>query len=312
MTTKTDQIIRQVLGQMADEAPPAHKSDGLAQPTVRLGKPALKPSLGGRLAAFGAAAIVIVVLVGAVLTIRDQPDGTVPVAATAEELEAALAAGFETLESAEGVVGTQEAYIEGYLSAKVWFTARPNGDTFVIQQADIDVRDTAWWNVASTPPATGEQIATSAWLTSGSTVYTVGWPAHEELVWRVSEAGPSGPMAFGLLFLDPDYSSDFRAQLVPPDAEITRQATTNGGSIWTVTVDDGGHSRFHIHPDGHLSSWSGQGIAPPSLNSIPIDSIELTYSPLSDPEPIQRPTPGAPFDVTDFGFVDAPFTPVEP
>jgi hypothetical protein len=307
MPTTTKQIIRDVLGRMAAEAPPALKFEELAQPVVTAGKSGRRSTAGPRLAWVGAAVVVVVLLVGAVLVVRPGPDGTTPVGAAApasvEEFRAALVSGFEELEQAEGIEGLQEAAIQGHLSARVWFTTGPGGDTVVIQQADVDVRDSAWWLTSISPPAEGERIVTDAWVTVDGVTYEAGSDSGVPRSWQVVESGPARSFAFALMFLDPTYSEQFRAQLSPTDADVTRQATVNGGAIWLASYSGGGQSRVYIHPEGHVASWSWFDFGPVEIDGQPVDSGEVSYSPLAESPSITLPTVGSPFDLAE---LDAP------
>lgn len=307
MPMTDEQIIRDVLGRMADEAPAALDFEELGHPTVPSKKS--PPSVFGRKwAAVAAGVAALVVVVGAVLVFRPSGDGATPVGAPAEatvyELRSALASGFDALEVADGIEGVQEAYIRGHLSTKVWFTTRPEGDTVVVQQADIDVRDTAWWNMSAAPPAVGERIVTTAWIVVDDVVYQAGTPGGGDRPWRIADDPPSGPLAFGLMYFDPEYGDQFREQLAPSDAEVTRRATANGGAIWMARYDGDGQSRFYIHPDGYLASWEWHELTPMGRDSGPVDSGSITYTPLSYPDPITAPESGAPLDLADFDLPD--------
>lgn len=303
MPMTDEQIVRDVLRRMADEAPPALDFEELGHPTVPSGKSGSRPRLDRRLAAVGAAIAALVVAMGAVLVLRPAGNGATPVGApaeaTVEELSSALASGFDALEAADGMEGVQEAYIQGHLSAKVWFSTRPGGDTAVVQQADIDVRDTAWWNMSTAPPAEGERIVTTVWVVVDDVAYQAGPPGGDDGSWRIADNPPSGPLAFGLMYFDPEYGDQLREQLAHPYAELTRQATTKGGAIWTTTYDGGGQSRFYIHPDGHLASWEWQDLTPMARDSGPVDSGSITYTPLNDPPPITVPEVGSTLALTD-------------
>ena len=305
MATTDRQIIHDVIGRMAAEAPPALDFEELAQPVVADSEPPRRSSAGSRLAWVGAAAAVVVVLVGAFLLSRPGPEGATPVGAvtsvSVEEFRAALDSGFEELEGAVGIEGIQESYIQGQLSARVWFTTGPDGNTVVVQQADTDVRDTAWWLTSDTPPAEGERIVTDAWVTVDQVTYEAGSDNGFPRSWQVVEPEASGPLAFALTFLDPSYGEQFRAQLAPPDAAVTRQATVDGGAIWVVSHPGVGQSRFYIHPDGHVASWSWLDLGPVEIDGDAADSGEINYSPLAEPPAIATPTVGAPFDLAPLG-----------
>lgn len=308
MPTTTRQILRDVLGRMAAEAPPALEFEELVQPVVTAGESGRRPTVGPRSAWVGAAVVVVVLLVGAVLVVRPGPDGVTPAGAvepaSVEELRAALVSGFEQLEQAQGIEGLQEASIHGHLSARVWFTTGPGGDTMVIQQADVDVRDSAWWLTSNSPPAEGERIVTDAWVTVDGVTYEAGSDSGVPRSWQVAESGPPArSFAFALMFLDPTYGEQFRAQLSPTDADVTRQATVNGGAIWLTSYSGGGQSRVYIHPEGHVASWSGFDPGPVEIDGQPVDSTEVSYSPLAESPSITLPTVGSPFDLAD---LDAP------
>lgn len=308
MTTTDRRIIREVLASMIDEAPPALDVEELVQPVVVADNSGGRSTAGPRLAWVGATAAVVVLLVGAFLLSRPGPDDTIPVGAAepeaVEEFRAALASGFEKLEQAEGIEGTQEAYIQGHLSARAWFTTRPDGDTVVVQQTDIDVRDSAWWLTSDSPPAEGQRIDTDAWVRVDGVTYEAGSDDDVPRPWQVAESEPAERiLSFALAFLDPTYGERFRAQLAPPDADVTRQATVNGGSIWVVSSPGVGQSRFYIHPQGHVASWSWLDLGPVEIDGDPADSGKVSYAPLAEPAPITLPTVGSRFDPTD---LDAP------
>jgi hypothetical protein len=300
------EIIHDVLGRMANQAPPALGFEELTQPTVTSERSAPRSPFSRRWAIAASAVAASILVVVAILVVRPGGDGATPVGApvdaTVEELRAALASGFESLEAAKGIEGLHEAYIQGHLSAKVWFTARSDGDTAVVQQADIDVQDTAWWLTSATPPAEGERIATQAWVLVDGVAYEAGPLEGGDRSWRRSDPTPSGPLAFGLLFLDPIRGEQFREMLAPSDADakVTRQRTVNGGAIWVAIYEDRGQSRFYLHPDGHLASWSwlDQGVI--EVDDSPVDSGSVSYTPLGDPPPIPVPAAGTPFDPAEF------------
>lgn len=306
MTMTDREIIHDVLGRMAGEAPPALDIEELAHPTVPSRRPAPRCPFSRRWAIAVSAVAASILVVVAILVVRPGGDGATPVGApvdaTVEELRAALASGFEALEAAEGIEGLHEAYIQGHLSAKVWFTARSDGDTAVVQQADIDVRDTAWWLTSATPPAEGEHIATHAWVLVDGVAYEAGPLEGGDRTWRRSDPTSSGPLAFGLSFLDPIRGEQFREMLAPSDANaaVTRQRTVDGGAIWVATYEGGGQSSFYLHPEGHLASWSWLDRGPVEIDGPPVDSGSVSYTPLGDPPPIPVPTAGTPFDLAEF------------
>lgn len=307
MAMTDSQIVHEVLGRMADQAPKSPGFEELTQPTVTSGRPTSHLRFRRRLAIAGSAVAAVALIAAAFLLFQPDGDGSTPVgspvAATVEELRAALASGFEVLEAAEGIEGLHEAYIQNHLSARVWFTSRPDGDTAVVQQADIDVRDSAWWLTSASPPAEGERIATDAWVVVDGVAYEAGASQGGDGTWRRSDPIPSGPLAFGLVFLDPTQGEQFREMLVPSDAdaEVTRQRTVEGGEIWIVTYGDEGRSRFYLNPDGHLASWSWLDLGPIEIVGPPVDSGSVTYTPLGDPPPITVPNLGSPFDSGDLG-----------
>lgn len=308
MNTTDEQIINEVLGRMAADAPEPIRLDDLGTPTLEM---AISPTRYGRRLGILAGLVLIVASVGMLLRPQPPSDGVRPVGpvadATFNELERAIQSGLESLEHSVALEGVEESHIGPYLASRVWFSIRSNGDTIVIQQVDVDVRDTAWWLTAAEPPRVGERIATTARVLVDGVMYEAVEAPDGSEPWSPIDA-PRGPLALGLAFVAGD--GDLSDLWLAPAGEVTRQATADRGTIWTLTATtDVGRAlqRFYIHADGYLASSSVQrldGGADPAREDIPFDSATLTYTPLRDPEPIAAPQIGTRLDLAVFDLPD--------
>ena len=227
-------------------------------------------------------------------------------AASVEELQAAVASGFERLAESPGVQGVQTSEIEEYLEAATWFDWRPSGDQVVITRTDLDVQ-APWWLEADGEPLTvGERIETAMYVLVGDS-----WYRTEAGSWQVADRAeaPRGTLAYGIGLLSGEIPA------VPPTEEAkeaisTRRDLADGGRVWAMegSNERGGTwiTEWHIGPDGALVSMSFEGVDVPMLPSEDFGtssrrfSFELTA--VDDPEPIAVPDPeGAP-DPADFGL----------
>lgn len=233
------------------------------------------------------------------------PDDTV----TMEELEAAVDSAVEALVEAPGVEGYQEGYIDEYLSGASWFDYRSNGDVVVVQRTDVDVAQTAWWlNPSEGPPATGRNIATTVRVLVGDSFYeAISTSGQGAARWSVTDrdAARRVPLTLGLVLLSGD---DRMFGRPAADGEVTRERSTDGGSVWTVTVperDGEGIQRWHIRPTGELASWSWElvGVSEPAeLESDPTTSGRIEFTLLADPDPIDAPDTEEVPDLTEFAL----------
>lgn len=317
MTMTDDQIIKDVVGRMADEAPPPLDIDELGEPLVDPRRPdsACRGSRTRRIAAVGAAmAIIAFSLFLTVFVSGSAPDDTTlvgsPEDATVEEFNAALTASLGVLGEAPGIEGLEESHIRTYLAGKVWFTIRQRGDAVVVQQTDVDVRDSAWWLTAASPPAVGDNVLTEARALVDGVYYEASMSDRESQPWRQIEREPPGALAFSLIFFDDEFGPELRKQITPPDADVIRQETANGGEIWTVNFSSNGANtehRFYVHPDGHLAAWSWQAFevdVDPADPTVPIDGGKVSYTPLAAPRPLRAPQVGSDLDLTSFNVPD--------
>lgn len=230
---------------------------------------------------------------------------------TMEELEAAVDSAVEALVEAPGVEGYQEGYIDEYLSGASWFDSRSNGDVVVVQRTDVDVAQTAWWlNPSEGPPATGRNIATTVRVLVGDSFYeAISTSGQGDARWSVTDrdAARRVPLTLGLVLLSGD---DRMFGLPAADGEVTRERSTDGGSVWTVTVperDGEGIQRWHIRPTGELASWSWElvGVSEPAeLESDPTTSGRIEFTLLADPDPIDAPDTEEVLDLTEFALPD--------
>lgn len=317
MTMKDEQIIREVVGRMADEAPPALDVDELGDPLMkRRPDSTWGRSTRRRIAAVGAATAFIAVSVFLTVVVGGSaPDGTTPVGAPAEatvdEFNGALTAALDVLREAPGIEGVEESYIQTHLAGKVWFSTRENGDAVVVQQTDVDVRDSAWWLTAASPPAVGDNITSEARAIVGGEYYQASTSDRESQPWRQMEREPPGTLAFGLIFFDDEFGPELRNQITPPFADVIRQDTANGGEIWTLNFSSNEthpEQRFYVHPDGHLASWTWQALGInvdyPADSTVLIDSGNVSYTPLAEPRPLQAPEVGTELNITAFDLPD--------
>lgn len=317
MPMTDDGIIRDVVGRMADESPPAPDLDELHDPTVDGAETTSRGSIGRRRLAAVAAAGAVVALAIVALVARPGGDGADPVGspepASVAELRGAVESAFSALDTADGVEGVSEESIDGYVSGKVWFTTRPNGDSAVVQQTDLDVAETAWWLTSSEPPAAGVRVRTTAWVVADGSWYEAVDSARRSRSWREHEDPPPGSLALGLALLAEEVRSEVSLPFAPPGADVTRQPTANGGSIWTVTAptDGGGASqqRIYVHPDGYLASWSWQGLSflsgsRAATPSAVADEGALRYVPLDERPSITVPSIGTALDLSSFPLPD--------
>lgn len=311
MTMSDDQTIREVLGRMADQAPPALDLEDLEDPVVsRSGHRSSATRPHRRiLAAVGGSAVVVLAVLAIFFFAQPPVDEVVlvgePVAASAAEYDAALVASIEELAAYPGVEAEERGFIGGYLANVTWASIRGNGDTVVVQQVDVDVRDSAWWVASSSPPRVGENIETIARVLVGDSYYE----ATGSESWTVTDRteAPRGPGSFALGLLQPDFRSDFlRMMAAPPGSEVTKQDTADGGEVWVVTyeVDDNPvRGRLRIHAEGYLTELSSHSEDPdvnPADFGPPIDLARTSYRVVDDPESIPTPEPGGPLDLDDF------------
>lgn len=311
MTMTSERIIRDVVGRMADEAPEPLEFDELGVPLVA-GPDSQRSRLRTRrIAAFaGVLAAAVVFTVTALLVTGNAPNDATPVGtpteATVGEFNEALTGALGVLEEAPGIQGVEESYIQTHLAGRVWFSTRQSGDAVVVEQTDVDVRESAWWLTSASPSAVGENIITTARTVINGDYYQSTTSNRDSEPWSQLETEPPGTLAFGLAFFDDQFGPRLREQLTPPDAHVTRQATANGGEIWTLSTVSGetsGEQRFYIHPDGYLASWSWQALgieADPTDQTIPIDAGNVAYQPLDNPAQLTTPEIGTPLDLTAY------------
>lgn len=311
MTMRNEQIIREVVGRMADEAPAPLAFDQLGEPVVARADKRSSGLSTRRLVALAATlAVVAVFAVTAVFLTRPALEDATPVGAPADasvgEFKDALTDALAVLGEAPGIQGIQESYIQTHLAGRVWFSSRDNGDIIVVEQADIDVRDTAWWLTSAGPTAVGENLTTTARLVVEGDYYQATVSDRDSQPWSQPEIDPPGTLAFGLVFFDDQFGPQVRDQIAPPDANITRQDTANGGEIWTVkgpADETSGEQRFYVHPDGYLASWSWQALrvnGDPNDQTAPIDAGNISYLPLDNPDELAKPEVGTPLDLTAY------------
>lgn len=261
-----------------------------------------------------AGAAVVIVLVALKLL----PSGNLPIgpeatpaasAASREELDAALESAIDALLASGGAEGVQLGYIGDHLSGAVWFDFRPNGDVAVVQRVDVDVTQTGWWlNPTNSPPATGRRIATTAWVLAGDAFYEATFMNGEpDDGWSVEgpDAAPRGPLALGIAMLT---AEDLSMGRPADDAAVTYAPSADGGSVWTATAphqDGSAVQTWHIGPGGELASWSFELVgvsAPLDVDTIPVTSGRVEFTPLADPGPIEGPDPEAPPDLDLFNL----------
>lgn len=255
--------------------------------------------------------VIVIVAIG-VLVMSMRPDPTIPAGgpavATAEEFEAALASALDALGQQPGVTGVEESRIGDHLASKVWWSARPGGDSVVVQQRDIDVADTAWWPTSDAPLRVGERVAVTVWVTADGTMLEAIESPVESQVWT-ERGAPPGPMALGLGLLYP--ADPGMRDFMVPDADLIRRwVEEDGTTTWELTGRaEGGRwmQRFHVDPRGLLAAWETQRLSPvegPTADAAPIDASRVTYLPLGDPEPIPVPKPGTALDLGIFDLPD--------
>ena len=311
MIMSDDRTIREVLGRMADEAPPALDLEELDDPVVIRSPRRTATMRPNRrtLTAVGGSAVVLLAVLAILFASGPTGDEVVlvgePVAATAAEYDAALVASIEELVASPGVEARERAFIGGYLANVGWASIRSNGDTLVVLQSDVDVRDTAWWVASSSPPRVGENIETIAWALVGNSYYAA--TASES--WTVADRDEAsrGPMSFALGLIHPDYRSDFLPMMTAPvESEVTRQDTADGGEVWVMSyeIDDSPvRGRLRIHAAGYLAELSllseDLDIDPADFGA-PIGPALVSYRVLDDPDTIPTPEAGTPLDLDDF------------
>ena len=139
-------------------------------------------------------------------------------------------------------------------------------------------------------------------------------PHTFEIVKEIGENGASWYTSKGGLFSDAPHlmltehfwdeetgTTTVRHFVIDADsAEVTRQETINGGTIWLATYPGEGQSRFYIHPDGHLATWTWLNLGPLEVDDRPADSGSVEYT-TSDVAPtVTLPAIGSPFDLSQF------------
>lgn len=297
MATKSEVIIKEVLGRMAEEAPPPLDIAELDMPVVNGSRSSRRPSARRRLVAV-VASVSIVLATAVVVISRPGVDevgrvGTLS-EATVDELETALLEAFDVLRAADGVEGTQEGYIGGYLASRAWFSSRANGDFAVLEQTAPDVAETAWWLTSSTPPAEGSLILSSASVAVDEVLYRAG--TFEP--WDVVDPPLGAP---SVVVPDDDFVP--WEHLLPSSAEVTSQSTTSGGTQWIVATSNPESVQiFLVHPDGYLASWTVEGdpVREPTVQDSPVDFVSVSFAPLESPDPIPVPEVRTPLDLAMF------------
>lgn len=99
------------------------------------------------------------------------------------------------------------------------------------------------------------------------------------------------------------------------ETALFRQATIDGGSLWTLSLRRGDAreitTTYGIHPEGHLRSYSFQSsdltdsvssTSLPEPSSRVFSTVELR--PLEESDPIQPPEVGTPLDLSRFDVPD--------
>jgi len=243
-------------------------------------------------------AVVVLISVVAVLLATSQT-------ATAEELDTTIPSAINALLASPGVEGVQRAHIDEYHASSVWFDFRPDtGDAVVVQQVDLDVTQTAWWLVeGGKPPATGDNISTTAWIEVDDTLFlATSFDTQQSRPWTAADT-PPGPLAFGLFILTEEgYGLDVNAA----DGEVTRREMAEGGEVWTLAApyqDGTAIQTWRINDAGQLANWSVELVditAPIDGGTGPFTSGEIEFTSVSDPDPISSPDPGATLDLTGF------------
>lgn len=302
MTTDLDRMIREVVTRMAEDAPPPPGLEELEAPVV-VRRPRRKPGWWRRPALLVATLSLIVG--GTLFLLIDRLTGEQAIAdwqpATGEEWDAALQDALDQLRTAEAVEGIERGFIGGHLAATSWFTWRPDGETVVVQQTDVDVRETAWWLTSSSPPRSGERVKTLAWVAAGGRLFT----ATDEAGWSLVTEPPSRPQTFGRGLLEPEFASQFESVFAAPEgAGVVRRTEGDGTTVWTlsITAEATTEIQMRVHPDGHLAGISQRQdrVNPAVDGSLPIDASDISYSVRSDPPPVPIPEVGQPLDLAIF------------
>jgi hypothetical protein len=306
MNNRADVIIRDVLGRMAEGAPPVPDLRDLDSPLVHRARRSAVRRLTGipALAAFAG-----VVIVGALIfsTVGRSPSGGEyepvgsPIPGTLKEFDAAVRPGVEALLTAPGFEGVQTSFIRGHLAISIWLDARPNGDFVAVQHSDVDVTETAWWLLEEEPIASGERVSKLVTVSIGDSVYTaLADDAAPPSRWDIDTSHsnyPRGTTAFEVALLSDSYE-----RLADPST-VTRTALAGGGSVWTLTSSDEGVStlRWFVDVDGHMVAFSGETPAlSPIVQQDPIDSWNIQFTPMTGPDPITEPDQEAPLDLSDY------------
>ncbi|HEX9634878.1 MAG TPA: hypothetical protein VGB34_05260 [Candidatus Limnocylindria bacterium] len=309
---------------------------GRAEPPVTLvpsilgaidGAPTARSWFAAHLRVVAAAGAVVLVAVAALLLGQSPnvgpppPSSSTPVEATPAEMRDAVERAVETLLESPGVRGVQSTSILGELAVVRWIDHRRNGDQVLVQRTDLDVAETGWWLIPdSEPPATGRNVLTYIWVTAGETFHWARIPVWDEgPAWVLTdldelpnrtpaEAGAAAAPAAaaraaaqGVLLLGPN-----PLELLVEDGTVERQDRADGGVVWTMTSPhrDGTYEQeWRVGPSGELEAWSWDLV---DVTAIPEDrpytSGQVTFTVMSDPEPITPPDTDAAPDPADFGL----------
>lgn len=309
MNTTHERVIREVVGRMADEAPPAPEPEQLGIPVVPS-----STSRPGRVRGWLVAATLVGMLALVGYLVWDD-DGEAPVAAgeavasTLVEFREALSTATDAFDAALHVQVVQHGYVEDHLAVSTWTSRRESGNVAVIQTVDVEVRDVPWWLMGDEPRNVGTRLTTTAQVNVDQVLYAASAGVERE-AWHIGDDLTGDLTAFPLGVANINLLGMMLDELESGDTEVTRRALPGGGEEWLMTYADEagtGWVEARIGPDGFLSSIRGEGARgerEPTDTRSPIDSWTSTYRVLDDPAPIPVPEVGAPFDPAPFDLPD--------
>lgn len=258
-----------------------------------------------RLAGFGRRVLVVSVTAAAVaLGAFGVARMSFQTAPSVEDLNSAVNAAIDVLAASPAVEGVQESYILDYLASATWFDWRRDGSAIVIQRVDVDVAESGWWaDPANDPLRVGANVTTTIRVLAGETLYEATQiQGHSAGQWTAidSQEAPHGALALGIAVLTED-------GWALEDGEVARTANSDGGTTWTLSapyLDGTVVQRWEIGAGGELTSWSFEYLSVEDIEKLgdPITAGQMTFVPISHPDPIKAPDADVEPGFTDFGL----------
>ena len=232
-----------------------------------------------------------------------------PSPADVSGLEEAVRPAAVTLLEAQGIEATSETTFDTGRKEFRWIDYRSEGE-----YAEIEAVEFVGEATRTSATVVFAELRYEAQSRSGGTPGS--WTArvrepHERLDNPLSRMLPlttPGPELGSLTIVSGGYFEALTSEA--DEVKVTSQETSDGGSLWTLTVASSGtmttQLAYGIHPDGYLRSFDVSTEDPVSTTRASLReparrvSLEAEFAALSDPDPIQPPEPGTPLDLDRF------------